>query len=125
MALRTDPKYGFVYGWENNSDSWGAAVNNNFELMIFLSLGIDVIDRDLTAPPGGESVGDIYIPAATATGDWAGEEGNLAIYWQDPDEGSASWHFVTPKRGLLAYVVDEAKLIACTTDSTWSSGVSI
>ena len=61
---------------------------------------ICVIDRDLTAPPGGESNGDVYIPKATATGAWAGKENQIAIY----DNG---WIFLVPVEGWRAYVQDE------------------
>jgi hypothetical protein len=48
-----------------------------------------VISMSLTAPPVSPSNGDMYIPAATATGDWAGEENNLARYVSD----GAFWQF--------------------------------
>lgn len=60
-----------------------------------------VIDRNLTAPPGGEADGDCYIPAAVATGAWAGHEGHLAFY-----SGSA-YVFLTPAEGWRAYIADE------------------
>jgi len=40
---------------------------------------LNILDRDLTGPPGGESEGDAYIVAATATGDWDGEDGTSRI----------------------------------------------
>ena len=69
---------------------------NQFDALIHLA----VIDRDLTAPPGGESDGDVYIPAATATGDWAGEEDSVAYFY-------GGWLFTTPNEGFTAYVKDE------------------
>lgn len=59
-----------------------------------------VKDRDLTAPPGSPTEGDRYIPAATATGDWAGHEGKIAVYL-------SGWVFITPKTGWQAHVEDE------------------
>ncbi len=61
---------------------------------------LSVIDASLTAPPGSPAEGDRYIVAATATGAWAGEEDNVAVY---VDGG---WQFLTPDVGWLAY--DEA-----------------
>lgn len=61
---------------------------------------LKILDRDLTAPPGTPSNGDVYIPAATATGAWAGEEGNLAIYYD-------GWTFLSPYGGMKAFVHDE------------------
>jgi len=62
---------------------------------------LSVKDRDLTAPPGGESEGDRYIPAATATGAWAGQEGNIAHYV------GGAWEFYTPREGWRVWVDDE------------------
>jgi len=61
---------------------------------------ICVIDRDLTAPPGSPSNGQVYIPKATATGAWAGKENYVAIY----DNG---WIFLLPAEGWRAFVQDE------------------
>ena len=63
-----------------------------------------IVDRDATAPPGGESEGDIYIPAATATGAWAGQEGKLAIKNQSKSGG---WQFLTGWEGARFWVADE------------------
>lgn len=62
---------------------------------------IMVKDRNLTAPPGGESDGDRYLVAATATGSWVGQEGNLAAY-QD-----GTYEFYSPVEGWIAWVEDE------------------
>lgn len=45
----------------------------------------NVINMDLTSPPGAPDDGDMHIVAATATGDWAGQENNLARYVEDGD----------------------------------------
>lgn len=60
-----------------------------------------VIDKDLTAPPGSPSEGDVYIPAATATGAWASKENKLAHYT------GGAWQFITPLEGLRMWVKDE------------------
>ena len=65
-----------------------------------------VIDKDLTAPPGGESVGDRYIVAATATGAWAGQEDNIA---ECTGTGPTTWSFTTPDEGYALWVEDEDK----------------
>ena len=74
--------------------------NSNFRRAEVL-FAQNVIDRDLTAPPGGESDGDCYIPAATATGLWAGLEGNPQIYQ------AALWKNVIPVLGMPMFVADE------------------
>lgn len=63
-----------------------------------LSRGIR--SRNLTAPPAA-SEGDAYIPRATATGDWAGQEGKVAVFW------SNAWEFYNPQPGWTLYVEDE------------------
>jgi len=61
---------------------------------------VSIIDDDLTAPPASPTKGDKYIPAATATGDWTGKEGQIAIY-----EGL--WAFLAPLIGMKAFIEDE------------------
>jgi len=73
---------------------------NKMDAIIFPTIK----DRDLTAPPGSEVDGDTYIPAATATGAWAGKEDNIAIF----DNG---YKFVAPDEGMVLYVDDEKVLI--------------
>lgn len=58
-------------------------------------------DKDLTAPPGGESDGDVYIVGGSATGDWSGEDDNIAYYQ------STGWIFITPLEGWSIYIQDE------------------
>ena len=75
-----------------------------------------VADRNLTAPPGSPAEGVIYIPAATATGAWAGQEGKVAIKDQSVSGG---WRFLTPWAGLRIWIVDEA-VAARWTGSRWA-----
>jgi len=63
-----------------------------------------VLDKDLTAPPGGESKGDRYIVGSGASGAWSGEDGNIAVY------NGSGWDFIDKKEGMLCYVADENKL---------------
>jgi len=66
------------------ADEWAAAQatpwfpHNEALGAIDQLLQISVLDIALLAPPGGEAEGDAYIPAATATGTWAGHENELA-----------------------------------------------
>lgn len=73
-----------------------------------------VIDKDLTSPPGSPSEGDIYIVGGSATGAWAGQDDDLAIY-QD-----GAWVFVTPLSGWIAWVNDETTLYVYNSGS-WQS----
>lgn len=73
-----------------------------------------VIDKDLTSPPGSPSEGDIYIVGGSATGDWSGEDNNIAVY-QD-----GAWVFITPLSGWIAWVDDENVLYVYNS-GTWES----
>jgi hypothetical protein len=65
-----------------------------------------VIDRDLSLPPATPVDGDRYIVAGAGTGGWAGKGGQIAL-WQD-----GAWRHFAPSRGFIAYVLDEAVLVA-------------
>lgn len=68
---------------------------------------LSVLDRSLTVPPGGAIAdGARYIPAAGASGAWAGHAGEIAA-WQD-----GAWQFYTPRSGWLAWVAGEDVLLA-------------
>lgn len=77
-----------------------------------------VLDRDLTAPPGSPADGDRYIAGASATGAWAGKDGQIAA-WQD-----GAWGFYVPKAGWRAWVKDEG--VGLVHDgSVWSAGLAV
>lgn len=63
------------------------------------------LDKDLTAPPGSPAIGDVYLVGAAATGAWAGHDGAIAVYGL-----AATWRFVTPADGMLAWLADEGLL---------------
>lgn len=63
---------------------------------------LSVADKDLTSPPGSPSVGDAYIVASVATGDWTSKEGNIAVY------DGYGWVFHVPNAGWLCWVEDES-----------------
>jgi hypothetical protein len=77
-----------------------------------------ILDRDLTAPPGSPSDGDTYLVAASATGDWAGQDYNIAFC---VDGG---WRFYAPFEGLSAFIADEAVMLVYTT-SGWTDWASV
>lgn len=60
-----------------------------------------VLDKDLTAPPETPTKGDRYIVASSATGDWAGEDGNIAMWTGE------EWDFTIAKEGMFCFVLDE------------------
>lgn len=60
------------------------------------------LSRSLTVAPAGAADGDVYVVAAGASGDWAGEAGNLAL------RDNGGWVFCLPHAGKRAWVIDEA-----------------
>ncbi len=57
---------------------------------------LSVIDTQLAAPPAQPAAGDRYIVADAATGAWAGQEQNVAV-WVD-----STWQFFAPALGWRA-----------------------
>lgn len=64
-----------------------------------------VNDRDLTVAPGSPADGDRYMPAAGATGAWAGWDLNIALFTD------GAWLQLVPREGWLCFVADEARLL--------------
>lgn len=70
---------------------------------------------DLAAPPGSPVEGERHIVDASATGDWTGQEGNVAV-WQD-----GAWVFLVPQTGWRTW--QEQDGVTLTHDgSTWQRG---
>jgi hypothetical protein len=62
-----------------------------------------VADKDLATPPASPADESLYIVGASATGAWAGRDGQLA-YWLIT---AGAWQFITPKEGFFLHVNDE------------------
>jgi len=91
----------------------GETTANEYLAMLEIIMNGEVLDRDLTTPPGSPSDGDLYIVAASATGAWTGEDGNLAYYL-------SGWKFITPKSGLTVFITDEKVVYAYSAvESLW------
>ena len=71
-----------------------------------LAQGVDwqesVLD-ELADPPGSPSQGDRYLVIAAATGDWVGQENNIAEY------NGSSWDFTVANKGMAVYIEDIGK----------------
>lgn len=76
------------------------ALNNGAQII----QAVGVLDKDLSAPPASPSDGDAYIVASGATGDWSGEDNNIAVWLESSD----AWAFITPENGMFSWVADEA-----------------
>lgn len=100
----TDAKSSIVHSWATGEDAWNTEMDNNFKRLSRSSYQLVVLDRDLSTPPGSPADGDAYLVAAGGSGDWAGQDENIA-YW----DGTA-WVFYTPNEGWYCDVLDEDKL---------------
>jgi hypothetical protein len=63
-----------------------------------------VLDKDLTAAPGGAADGDAYIVADSATGQWAGWDADVAV------RSDGAWLRLVARPGWMAWVEDEEAL---------------
>ena len=75
-------------------------VNETF-LALDIIVQLNVLDRNLAAPPGSPVEGDAYIVAASPTGAWAGKANQIAAYQ------GGGWVFYVPREGWNAWVRDE------------------
>ncbi len=62
-----------------------------------------VADRDRSAPPEPPEAGARHIVGAAASGPWAGQEGQVAV-WMD-----SHWSFLSPRPGWRAWILSEAR----------------
>lgn len=105
--------YPFVTG-----DSSGEAHFNAAMRQLDMIVQASVIDKDLTAPPGSPSDGDCYYVASGATGDWSGQDGNLAQWFDDPGE----WLFANAAPGYVMWVQDESAFYRVTNAEVLTAG---
>ena len=101
--MSTDLHDNYTDGVTNWEDSEMNKPLEQLDLAIGTLGNLAVIDRDLATPPGSPSDGDTYIVATSGTGDWSGEDGNIAYY----DGTHSAWQFATPAEGWRCYVQDE------------------
>lgn len=98
--MTTTPTFGFGFTTENDTEAAKSTTQNENWLIAEALMKRQILDRDLTAPPGGESNGDMYIVQGGATGAWAGQDYNIALYYN-------GWIFIPPVIGPYFYLVDE------------------
>jgi len=61
---------------------------------------LSIESQGLTAPPGGETDGQAWIVDSVATGAWAGQEDDIAIF------RDTAWTFLTPIEGETFWIKD-------------------
>ena len=69
----------------------------------------------LTTPPLGAVDGEAYVVGESATGDWSGEDGKLALFL------NGGWDFLTPWSGMTVWVEDQ-RATAIFVGDTWLPG---
>lgn len=67
-----------------------------------------VLSAAIATPPGSPANGDAYIVAASPTGAWAGQAGNIAVWstqiaTTDTNTKVPAWEFHAPKAGWLVW----------------------
>jgi len=73
--------------------------------LLDVAVQLSVQDRNRTAPPAAPQNGDCHIIAVASTGDWAGQAGKIAAWWDNV------WLFLAPRTGWSAWVIDETRAV--------------
>lgn len=120
MAAQTEPRSELKHSWEYGEDGWNVGMDANLLRLGRFGFHLSIKDRALTTPPGSPADGDSYIVAASASGDWSGEDGNIAVW----STAGAAWVFGEPRIGWIAYIEDE-EVISAYKAGGWSTGISI
>jgi hypothetical protein len=98
-------------------------VNEMGRRLVALAGKAEVVDRDLTSPPGSCADGDVYIVAGPSpTGAWSGHDGDLAV--AVGTNASNGWYFITPREWMLAAILDEDVLVRFSNASSPGSWVT-
>lgn len=96
MPRQETSRFRFSQGWLRGEDWWGDPVSANF-LLLDVMLGTVIESMTESAPPiGGATIGDMFIVADNASGDWLGREGQIAALT------ATGWRFVVPVDGVRA-----------------------
>ena len=119
MPSITEPRSGIQYGWVLDEDGWDAGMTANLLSIGRFACHLSVKSRTLATPPASPVAGDTYIPAAGATGVWAGKVGQIAVYT------TTGYAFGVPRRGWTAVIEDEGpagvgQLVVYTATNTWA-----
>lgn len=118
MPAINEPRSGLKYGWDLGEGGWKPDMDANILWLGRFGTHLSVISRTLTAPPATPAVGDTYIPAAAASGAWAGLHG-MVVVWS-----GTAWVSGVPRQGWLAWIEAESRLVVRTA-SAWSTGIAL
>jgi len=79
------------------------AVHDHTFLVVDQDVTDEIIDKDLTSPPGSPADKDKYIVPVGATGAWSGKDKKITEW----ESSTSSWLFAIPKRGQAVWIIDE------------------
>ncbi len=79
----------------------------------YLESIVSVKSRSLATPPPTPANQDNYLVAAVATGEWAGHEGEIALFYE------GIWYFVSGLRGVWLLVLDELPMSVVNDGVSW------
>jgi len=84
------------------ADQDSAYITHNEALALLdLMSNMTMEDRDLSAPPGSPALSSLYYVKATASGDWTGHDGEMAVYTV------SGWRFFALSEGMNFWIKDE------------------
>lgn len=89
--------------------------HNEALLLLDILVQARVEDRSRTAPPAAPAEGAAHIVAPGGTGDWAGQDGQIAAFL------GGAWLFVAPKPGWSLHVAAEDLRLTCTAPGVWAT----
>lgn len=96
--MSNSPRFALLYLSEGQAQA-EVPLNENYNALETL-INANILDRDLSTPPGSPADGDAYFVLATGTDEWEDHDGSIAYYYD-------GWYFFTPVSGMMVYVVDE------------------
>ena len=112
--MSTTPNLGLELVPSNSLQPW-VSINDTLQLLDVL-VQLRPQDKDLTAPPTTVSgdVGKCWLIAPSATGAWAGKDGQIALC-----TAAGVWRYIVPKVGYEGRVLDEDLRYKYTAAGTW------
>lgn len=117
MALQQDPRNEIYYDWDQGEGGWKANMDANLRYLGSM-LNLAAIDFE-NNPPASPSNGDTYIVGTAGTGDWSGQDNDIAIWFND----DTLWRFFTPTTGMTCFITtgSSANQLRAFNGTSWST----
>lgn len=122
MSAKTDPRCGISYGWTLGDSGWNTGMDANLLWLARFGSQLSAKNRTTTAPPASPADGDTYLVAASATGAWAGKDGQIAVW--DAQATTPAWAFGVPRAGWRCVIEAESKITTYLA-GVWTAGVAV